>query len=462
MAGLSASGLGSGLDIKSLISQLMTVEQQPIVALNKKEAGYQAKISALGSLKSVLSALQTSAESLMPGTGATAVEKYTTTSASSSDTALVTATATNKAEKGSYTLTDIVLAKAHQIRKAGLVTPDQAGTLKITVGSGTAVSVDIAANATMSDVKNAINASTAEVTASVINDGAKDVLILTAKNSGTSNTISIDGSTTGANPAAFDIFDNVSTDPDSPTNNWELQRQASDASVTVDGIVISSKTNSIADSITGITLNLVKESAGPTTLTVSKNNASVTTSLNAFIKAYNDAVSTMKSLGNYDATNKQASTLTGDATLRSAQSQLRTALFATSGGSNANLQRLSDLGVSVQLDGTLKLDSTKLSAAITSDFSSVATLVSDVGTRFKATVSALVADGGAVAARIDGIKTTIKAIGTRRDNLNLLLAKIEENYTRQFTALDVQVAKMQNLSSSLSAQLASLSSISNS
>lgn len=122
-------------------------------------------------------------------------------------------------------------------------------------------------------------------------------------------------------------------------------------------------------------------------------------------------------------------------------------LFAASGGSNANLQRLSDLGVSIQTDGTLKLDSTKLSAAITSDFASVATLVADVGSRFKTAVSGLVsADGGSVTARIDGINTTVKDIGKRREAITLSLQKIESNYRRQFNALDLQVANLQSLS----------------
>lgn len=458
MAGLTASGLTSGLDVNSLVSQLMTVEQQPLIALNKKEASYQAKISALGSLKSALSALQTTAETLIPGTGVTAADKYTTTSTSLSDTTLATASATNTAAAGSYTLSDIVVAKAQQISKSGLAVPAEAGTLSITVGTGTTVSVNIAAGATLAQVRDAVNASGSEATASIINNGTNDVLVFTAKNTGAANTITIDGASTDGG-TEFDVFDYTAP---GANNSWAEQQSARSASLKINGIAITSATNSISTAITGVTLNLVKDGAGPTTLTVSKSNAAVTSSLNAFIKAYNDAVGVMKSLGSYDAVNKQASTLTGDATLRSAQSQLRTALFASNGGSNANLQRLSDLGVSVQLDGTLKLDSTKLSAAITSDFSSVASLVSDVGSRFKSTISGLVATDGAVSARIDGINSTIKSIGTRRDTLNLLLAKIEENYKRQFTALDVQLTKMQSLSSSLEQQLASLPSISSS
>ena len=123
MAGLSSPGLGSGLDINSLISQLMTVEQRPVLLLNQKEAAYQAKISALGSLKGALSALQTSAETLIPAATTTAAEKYTSTSASVGDSTLFSVSTTNSAAAGSYTLSNITTAKAHQISKAGLVTP---------------------------------------------------------------------------------------------------------------------------------------------------------------------------------------------------------------------------------------------------------------------------------------------------------------------------------------------------
>lgn len=454
MATLSSAGLGSGLDINSLISQLMTVEQRPVLLLNQKEATFQAKISALGSLKGALSALQTSAETLIPAATTTAAEKYTSTSASAGDNTLLSVSATNSAAAGSYTLSNITTAKAHQISKAGLVTPSEAGTLSITVGTGTAVTVDIAADASMSDVRDAINASSAGVSASIINDGTNDVLILTAKNTGDTNVISVNGTSTGG---GFDIFDYaVGTG-----NAWVQQQEAAKATVTINGIPVESQSNSISTAITGLTINLTKDSVDGTTLTVSKSNGAVTSSLNAFIKAYNDTVGVMKNLGNYDAANKKASTLTGDATLRSAQAQLRSALFVSNNGSNANLQRLSDLGVSIQTDGTLKLDSTKLTAAITSDFSSVATLVADIGTRFKATASGLVSSDGSVSSRIDGINSSIKELGKRRDDWTLRLTKIEANYRRQYTALDVQISNMQSISASLTQQLAGLSSLIN-
>lgn len=455
MATLSSPGLGSGLDIKTLVSKLMAVEQRPLVLLAQKEASFQAKISALGSLKGVLSALQTSAEALIPATGSTAADKYTSTSASTSDTARVTASATNKAAAGSYTLANVVLAKAQQVRKSGLATPAEAGSLDITVGSGATVSVNIAAGATLAQVRDAINGSAAEATASIINDGTSDILILTAKNTGTGNTLTVDGKSSDGG-TEFDAFDYSS----GTANGWTQQQGASDASLTLNGIAITSKTNTVSTAVEGLTFNLVKDGADPLTVTVSKSNSGIAGSLNAFIKAYNDANTMMKNLGNYDAANKKASALTGDSTLRSAQNQLRTTLTTALGGSNANLQRLSDLGVSLQLDGSLKLDTTKLNKAIESDYPAVAQLVSDVGSKFKTTLSSLVASDGLVSASIDGIKTSIKDIGKRQEAISFMLEKVEARYNRQFTALDVMVSNMQSLSARLQQQLASLPSAS--
>ncbi|MBS1197801.1 MAG: flagellar hook-associated protein [Proteobacteria bacterium] len=449
MAGLSSPGIGSGLDINSLISRLMEAERLPLTALENKEKSYNTKISALGSLKSVLTAAQTAAEGLVPASGTTAVNKYTSTRATLSDTSLGSATATNSAAAGSHTLSDITLASAQQLSKSGMSIPAGAGTLNIKVGDGTAVNVSIGANATLASMRDAINASSAGVSASILNDGSSDVLVLKSKNSGAANTITMTGS------AGFEDFNYAA----GSANSWTQDAEAKNASVKIDGITVSSASNSISTAIEGVTLTLAKESATGTTLTIAKDNSGITSSLNTFIKAFNDAATTMKSLGAYNSTTKTAATLTGDSTLRSTQNQLNTLLFSSSSAGGNGLQRLSDLGVNLQLDGTLKLDSTKLNAAINSNFEGVANLVADVGSRFKATLDSMVGPTGSVNSKIDGIKSTIKSLDQRQEALQLKLAKVEERYRRQFTALDTQISNMQALSSRLASQLASLPSI---
>ncbi|OQA33329.1 MAG: Flagellar hook-associated protein 2 [Betaproteobacteria bacterium ADurb.Bin341] len=452
MAGLSSPGLGSGLDINALISQLMAVEQQPLIALQRKEASYQAKISALGSLKGALSALQTSAEGLVPATGTTAADKYTTTRAGFGDTTLGSATATNSAAAGSYTLSEITLAKAEQVRKSGMSIPAGEGTLTITVGSGSAVEVDIAAGATLSSIRDAINASSAQVSAAIINDGSNDYLVLTADSSGVTNTITVAGS------AGFEDFSYSSGTP----NSWTQAVPPANASVKVNGIPVTSTTNTISTAIEGVTINLTKETTGSTTLTITKDHGSITSSLNAFITAFNSASTTIKGLGAYDSETKTASTLTGDSTLRSVDSRLSALFFTAFGSEGSSLQRLSDLGVSLQLDGTLKLDSSKLNTAVSNNFEEVANLIAGAGTSFKEAVSGMVGSSGTVTNKIEGINATIKLLDQRQEALQLSLARIEERYRQQFTALDVQLSNMQSLSSRLASMLSTIPSASNS
>lgn len=452
MAGLSASGLGSGLDIKALVSQLMSVEQQPLVALQKKEASYQAKISALGSLKSSLSSLQTAAKGLIPSSDSTATNKFTTTRATFGDTSLGSATATNSAAVGRYTLSEISLANAQQIRKSGMSIPSGSGTLSITLGSGTAVDVDIAAGSTLANIRDAINASSAQVSASIINDGTNDFLMLTSDNSGASNTITVSGST------GFEDFNYSS----GTANSWVESVEATNASVKVNGITVTSDKNTISTAIEGVTLTLAKETTGSTTLNITQDHSSVTSGLNAFITAFNDAAALTKSLGAYNSTTKTASTLTGDSTLRSVDSQLRTLLFSASGSDGSKLQRLSDIGVNLQLDGTLKLDSSKLTTAINNNFDDVANLVANIGTKFNNALTGMVDTSGSVSNRIEGMKSSVKLLDKRQEELQLRLEKVEANYNERFNALDVQLSSMQSLSTQLTSLLASIPSASSS
>lgn len=456
---ISSLGAGSGLDLGGILNSLMQVEQQPLIALQQKEASYQSRISALGSLSSALAGLQTAAKNLAPTTGQSATDKFSTFRATSADNAIATATATTGAGGSTYSLSNIVLAKAEQIRKTGLTIPPltdgtQDGTLSIKVGTGAAIDVEVKGGSTLAEVRDAINVSKAGVTASIINNGTSDYLILTAKETGASNQITITGS--DANWNSFDY-----TPPAIPTqgytqNSWTEQVAAQSASVDVNGLNITSSTNSISTAISGVTLNLVKESAAGTTITVSKDTTStLTSSLNAFIKAFNDAAKSMKDLGAYNATTKSGGVLLGDATLRTAQSQVSSFLTKPAGGDSV-YQTLSNIGIALGKDGTLTLDSAKLSKAVESDFAGVSTLVSHVGTTFSKGMDALVGTTGNIAAATESTNRMIKALTERQEALSLRLVQIETRYRKQFTALDTLVSSMNKTSSYLTQQLANL------
>ncbi|MDP1956965.1 MAG: flagellar cap protein FliD N-terminal domain-containing protein, partial [Rhodocyclaceae bacterium] len=190
MAGVSASGLGSGLDVNGIIKQLMALEQQPMKALATKEAGFQAKLSSFGMLKGALASLQTAAKTLST-TGT-----FTGMSASVSDTSVLTASAGSTAAAGSYSLSVTQLAKFHAVRSntnyAATTDTFTTGTLAISIGGGTAKNITIdSSNNTLAGIRQAINDADAGVTAAIINDGSTNRLVLSSKTSGSAGAIAV-------------------------------------------------------------------------------------------------------------------------------------------------------------------------------------------------------------------------------------------------------------------------------
>ena len=178
--------------------------------------------------------------------------------------------------------------------------------------------------------------------------------------------------------------------------------------------------------------------------------------LNAFVKAYNDANKVMTELGAYNAGAKSAGALQGNSTLRTAQTQVRGMLFGASAGGTSAYQRLSDIGVSLDKNGVLSLDSTKLNKAVAADFNGVTNLVSTVGSAYKNAIEGMVGSSGSIASATDGANRIIKDIVKRQTTLSSRLNTIEAQYQKQFTSLDTLIAGMQRTSSYLTQQLASL------
>jgi len=449
---ISSLGAGSGLNLSGILTSLMEVEQQPLLALQKKEASYLSRISSLGNLKSALSTLQTAAANLIPDSTVSASEKFTSLKASTADNTIATATTSTGALASTYTLKNISLATAEQIRKTEgtlSIPASGTGTLSIKVGTGTAVDVSVTGGSSLSDIAKAINDAKPDVTATVINDGTTNHLVISAKKTGASNTVSITGS------AGWEGFNFKPTTAPASTNAWTQQQNAASASVEVNGLTVTGENNTITTAISGLTINLLKASSSGTTLSVTEDSTtSITAALNSFIKAYNDAASSMKSLGAYNETTKVAGALQGDATLRGAQSQVFNLLTSKQGSGNYTM--LADIGVALQKDGTLKLDTSKLNKAIESDFSAVANLTSAVGTAFKSGLESLVGTSGNITSVTESANRMIKELDRRQEAFQSRLIRVQERYTKQFSALDTLIASMNQTSSSLTQMLANL------
>ena len=387
---ISAPGIGSGLDINGIVSQLMALERRSVTSLDTKEAKYQAQLSAYGTLKGALSTFQSAVAAL-----ATA-SKFSTVKASSADSSVATISTTAAAE-GTYSLEVQTLARAHKLKSTSFAASSTTvGTGKLTISFGTynadtftlnpdKSSTDItigAGQASLAGVRDAINAAKAGVTASIVNDGTGYRLTLTSKDTGVANALRItvdddDGTDTDMSGLSQLVYDGRDL---SGVANMTETVEAQNATAKIDGISISKPSNTITDAIEGVTLTLLKENTpSTTTLSVARDTAGVQAAVQGFVKAYNDLNKVMTDLWKYDSAAKKASILTGDATLRAVQAQLRnvfnTALTTSGGGVTA----LSDIGITFQTDGTLKLDSTKLTAVLADSTKDVSTLFAAIG-----------------------------------------------------------------------------------
>lgn len=442
MATFSALGIGSGIDAESLVTQLMSLERRPITQLATKETGVKAKISAYGTIKSALDSLKSAADVLGDA------NKLSAFKATFADTSYASATATGSASAGTYSLNVIRLATSHKTGSdtnfSSSTAAVGAGTFSITVG-GTTTDVSLTSpTATLSDLRDAINASSAGVTAAVVTGDSGTKLVLSAKESGQSISVSAvdDDALDGADFTQLSAFSTIGDPPQT-------------AQVEIDGILVTSNSNTISGALNGVSLTLTK--AGATSFTVARDSTTVTTAVENFVKAYNDLQTQITNLTKYDATNKTANTLTGDSAVRNIQSQLYAAISELPAGLSGTFSRLSELGVTMQTGGKLALDSSKLQTAIGKDFASVVSVLNAYGGAVETKAAQLTASNGILTGRTDSLNSLLEDIADRKESLELRMEAIEKRYRAQYSALDTLVSGMKTTSNYLAQQLANLS-----
>lgn len=389
MPTITAPGIGSGLDINGIISKLLDVERRSLLRLDTREASFQTKLSAYGSLKGALSGLQNAVK------GLSSADKFLGKTAKVDDESVFTASATTAAANSNYNISITTLAKAHKVASdvsasAGVIgtgsltfqfgtyDPD-ANTFTVNSSKPTKTVTISSANQTLSGIRDAVNAANIGVSASIVNDGGGDRLVFSSKETGAANSLKItaaddDGDNTDTSGLSFLAYDPTAA-VGSGKNLTETQ-VAADALFTIDGISITKASNTVTDAIEGVTLNLKKEGAS-SVLRVAQDKESARKSVEDFVKAYNDAANALKKLTAYNAETKQAGALQGDASTLSIQNRLRNLLNTPLVGSGS--KSLSDIGVGFEKDGTLKLNSSKLTTALDSDINAVAKVFASLG-----------------------------------------------------------------------------------
>ncbi|MCB1877999.1 MAG: flagellar filament capping protein FliD [Chromatiales bacterium] len=439
MASLSAPGIGSGLDVNGIVSQLMELEQQPLVALQKRQSEFQAQLSALGQLKSAVSTFNDAME------GLSSVEKFKVFSASSGDEGVFTVDASSNAGGGTFNIQVNNLAERQKLASGpfagGADGEVGTGTLSFTVnGESFDVLID-GDNDSLTQIRDAINnsAENTGVVASIINESGGSRLIFTAENTGLANTIDVSVSN-----ATGDLGQLASA------NLTEIQG-AADASITIDNqFTVSSASNSVSDVIEGVTINL--ESVGSAELNITRDNEAIGESVQAFADAYNNLRNALGSLGQ--------GALSGDSTLRSVANQLRDVINTPASGLASGYSNLTEIGVSLQKDGSMSVDSEKLQSALDDNLAGVASLFSNesegFAVRFQSLADSLLDTDGVLETREDGINDRLKGLQNREDQLDRRLISVEEGLRSRFSALDSLLAQLQSTSTFLTGQLASL------
>lgn len=442
MASISSLGVGSGLDLSGLLDQLDSAERLKLQPVTKQKKAQQAKLSAYGRLESALTKVQDAAKKLGDSKTFQAVTSSITGTG-------VTAAAKSDAVAGRYEIAVTNLAQAQSLASVGLAdrtTDLGAGTLTITQGSGATqktLTVTLDANASsLEDLRDAINKQNGGVSASIVNDGSATPhrLVLTAKDTGTDARMTVTGDYGGV-------------------LNLSEKVEARNAALKVNGIDISSQSNMVEGAVQGVSLSL-SEAGGSHVLTVARDSAAIKSAVTGFVDAWNSLQGTVSSLTAYNADTQVAGDLLGDATLRGVHSQLRNVLTASLG--EGALTRLADVGIELELKGTLKLDGSKLDGLISGDLMSVSGFFAGVGTadgladKLSSTLETVLKDGGALDTVSKGVEGRIKSLDERYARMEESISATVERYRKQFTQLDLMLSEMNATTSYLTQQFDAL------
>lgn len=367
MGSFSIPGLGGGLDVQGIVSQIMFVERQPVRNIERKIDSTQQKINAYNDLNSKLSSLLSKLETL------NSPDQFSARKASSSNSDLLTASASSTASPGNYQLQVARLALFDNFAsQTSFASSDQTigtGSFDLTVGSEVVTITIDSSNNTLSGLRDEIRNAGIPVSASIIYDGSGYRLTLTSKESGAENAISISNNSLtladGSTPFSLDRTHQIS-------DTSEL-----DASFTVNGLQVTSSSNQVKDVIEGVTLNLQGTSESTITLTVANDVETTETAIRDFVDAYNEVYSFINSQFQVVEATERAGTLAGDYLLRNIQSQLAAIVSGSVGSGPVNT--LAAAGIELQNDGTLKINDGLLSDTLETQFDELKNLFLTVG-----------------------------------------------------------------------------------
>lgn len=472
MASLSSPGIGSGLDVNSIISQLMAIERKPIDNLQTKAYQIQAQISEYGKLQSATSALRDAALKL------TSNDTWGQTTGTSSNAAAVGVTVKSGAATGNFTLEVQSLAKAQSLSSGIFASSADlagAGNLHIELGSwgpgqtsftpkagSTAVDIAIEAGDTLTQVRDKINNAGAGITAMILTDGSGSRLLLRSTATGTENAFRTSVTDADGNDTDSAGLSALAFDPSASNAVMTQTEAAANASATLNGLAISSASNTLTDIVDGVSLTLNSTTTGPATISVKQDSDALKRSVQAFVDAYNAYAKLIGSELKYDDATKTAGPLQGDSSAASMQRQMR-ALVGASTGASSVFGRISDVGLELQRDGTLSIDAGKLDAALANLpelkklFANTDLAVpanNGIAYQFRQLGDLLLGADGTLTTRTEGLQKQIALNQDQQDTLERRAAQTEARLRAQYTALDATIGRLNSMSNYVTQQIA--------
>ena len=459
-AGLIQSlGVGSGLNIQSLVTQLVAADRAPIEArLTRQTQTVATQLSAMGALKGALAAFQSTLTPLAT------TAKFQAMAAASADETVFTASVGSGAVAGSYGIEVRQLAQPEQLLSkafaGGATGVVGSGTLHITLGSaGFDVAIAAGAN-TVADVRDAINGASgnAGVHATLVYGVGGAQLVLNSAQTGAANTIRVSASGGDGGLAQLSYTGAAG-------GNYTEAQAPQDAIAIISGVEHHSASNVLDKAIDGVTLNLKVAKPGTTvTLSVSDDQAAVIDNVQKLVAAFNSMRGQFHSLGDYNAAAKKGGPLLGDWLLNGAQFQLTRGMTDRVAGLGNGPSSLAAVGITTGSDGSLSVDGGKLLAALKADSGSVARLFSGdsgIAKRLGTILDGMLSTTGAIAARDANLATTQKDIAEQSARLDAQMALVQQRYLKQFNALDALLSQLQSTSSYLTQQLSNSAKIGN-
>jgi flagellar hook-associated protein 2 len=472
---ISSPGIGSGLDVKSIVTQLVALEKQPITQLQTKGSTLQTKLSAYSQIKSSLASLDDASTALMDST------TWNARTFASNNAAAITGSATSSALASSFSMQVTALAQVQSLKSNPVATNTALGSdgrLDIQLGqwtgnsfsggSNAVISVSVVSTDQLSDIATKINNAGAGVSAVVVTSAGQDRLLIRGNTTGDAAGFQIraydatatevtDG-TTGVGKLAY-AYNAAAT---SPGFYGMTQTQAAqNSAISIDGIAVSSATNTVSDAVPGVTLNLLSTTATAAQVTVGLDKDVIKTKLEAFRTAYNDIRTKLAEYVKYDPGSKTSGPLQGDSTAVGLQSMLRD-LAAATGPTGSTISRLSDLGLQMQRDGTLTSNATKLDAALQNPsnvqtfltFSSGSSSTDGIARRLRDFARGANSVDGNVTGRNTALQAAVTRNTTEIDKLTVRAARVEADLYKQYSRLDANLGTLTSLGTFVTQQIA--------